>query len=161
MALCVDTILTNPAGNATTLTCLAEVKISGVYHTFDFISNALGIGSYGRTQSMAPFLLHAGEGFSVNCDHSGGTAWASIIEFDASANINDARLFSLASGNNTLFTVPAGKTVQLIGFPSALNLVQSGFVWYWNHTLASPTVTISVVPNAGSPAVANQIFTGA
>src|SRR5260370_7455327 len=146
MALCVDTILTNPAGNATTLTCLAEVKISGVYHTFDFISNALGIGSYGRTQSMAPFLLHAGEGFSVNCDHSGGTAWASIIEFDASANINDARLFSLASGNNTLFTVPAGKTVQLIGFPSAPNLLQIRSLRYINPPLPSPPCTLHLFP---------------
>jgi hypothetical protein len=160
LALAQDVILTNPAGNTGSITCLAAVKVSGVYHTFDFISNALAVGSYGRSQGMAPFLLHAGETFAVNTDRAGGSVWASIIEFDATANINDARLFTLASGNNTVFTVPAGKTVQFIGFPSALNLVQSGWVWYWNATLAIRTVSVNVVPSGGSPAVANQISTG-
>lgn len=159
LALCVDVILTNPTGNSNSITCLAEVKVSSTYHTFDFISNSLAAGSAGRSQSMAPFLLHAGESFSVNCDHSGGSAWASIIEFDSTANINDSRLFTLASGDNTVFTCPAGKTVQFVGFPSALNLPQTGWVWYWNASLGIRTVSMNAVPSGGSPAAANQIAT--
>ncbi len=157
LALVVDTLLTNPTGNTGTITCLAAAKVGGVYHTFDFISNALAVGSAGRSQSQAPFLLHAGETYAVNTDRAGGSVWASIIEFDATANINDARLFSLSAGNNTLFTVPVGKTVQFVGFPSALNLPQSGFVWYWNASLGIRTVSINAVPSGGSPSNANQI----
>lgn len=161
LALVVDVLLTNPTGNTGTITCLAAAKVGGVYHTFDFISNALAVGSAGRSQSLAPFLLHAGEGFAVNTDRAGGSVWASIIEFDATANINDSRLFTLASGDNTVFTVPAGKTVQFVGFPSGLSLPQSGWVWYWNATGGIRTVSMNAVPSGGSPSAANTIAASA
>lgn len=160
LALVVDVLLTNPTGNSGPITALAEAKVAGVYHTFDFISNALAVGNFGKSQSMAPFLLHAGETFAVNTDRAGGSVWASIIEFDATANINDARLFSLASGDNTVFTVPSGKTVQFVGYPSALNLPQGGWIWYWNASLGIRTIKANVVPSGSSPSVNNQIFGG-
>lgn len=95
----------------------------------------------------------------MNTDRAGGSVWASIIEFDATANINDSRLFTLASGDNTIFTVPVGKTVQFIGFPSALNLPQTGWVWYWNATGGIRTISINAVPSGSSPSAANQIAT--
>lgn len=157
MALAVDMIVTNPTGAGGTLSCLSEVKVSGVYHTFDFICTVLAAGSFGRSQSMAPFLLRAGETLAVNANRLGGSVWASVIEFDATANISDARLFSLSAGTNTLFTVPVGKTVQFVGFPSALNLPQSGFIWYWNNSGGIRTVTMNAVPSGGSVTVNNEI----
>lgn len=161
LALAVDMIVTNPTGNSEAVTVLAEVKTGGVYHTFDFVANQIAVGSAGRSVSMAPFLLHAGESLSINTSAAGVTVWASVIEFDATANINDARLFSLSVGNNTIFTVPAGKTVQFIGFPAALSLIQSGWVWYWNNTGATRTVSLNVVPSGQSPAANNTIFAAA
>jgi hypothetical protein len=160
MALWVDTVVTNPTGSGGAMTTLVQAKVSGTYHTFDFVSAGLAAGSYGRTAAQAPFLLLAGEIASVNLSTTGASVWPSIIEFDASANIARSVLFSLASGNNTVFTVPAGKTVQFVAFPSASSLPQVGTLWYWNNSGGTPTVSMNVVPNAGSPSLQNQIFTG-
>lgn len=157
LALVIDCLITNPTGNTGAVTCMGAVKTGGLYHTFDFICNNMAAGNNGRSQSLAPFLLRAGESFAVNTNRAGCSVWASIIEFDATANINDARLFALNAGDNTLFTVPANKTIQLIGFPSALNLGQSGWVWYWNNTLAIRNINMHVVPSGGAPSNNNKI----
>jgi len=158
-ALVLETMFTNPIGNAGAVTTLAEFKdTAGTYHTFDFIANNVAAGAASHANSMAPFLLHAGEKFAVNNSASGMSVWAYVVEFDATVPIFDARLLSLSSGANTLFTVPAGKTVSLIGFPAALNLVEAPTIWYWNNSGGARTITVNIVPNAGSPANANAIF---
>jgi hypothetical protein len=158
-ALVLETMFTNPIGNASAVTCVAQFKdTSGVYHTFDFIANNVAAGAVGHANSMAPFLLHAGEKFAVNNSAAGLSVWAYIVEFDNSAPIFDSRLLSLSAGANTVFTVPAGKTVSLIGFPSALQLIQTSLIWYWNNSGTARTVAVNIVPNAGAPANANAIF---
>ncbi len=64
----------------------------------------------------------------------------------------------MSAGANTLFTVPAGKTVTLIGFPSALNLIDANWIWYWNNSGLARTVAVNIVPSGSSPANANAIF---
>jgi hypothetical protein len=157
LALATNVIVTNPTGGPASLTSLSEVKVSGSYHTFDFVANGFPAGATASV-SMVPFLLHAGESFSLNNSAAGGSAWVDIIEFDNTANIQDSRLFSLAAGANTLFTVPTGKTVQFIGFPSGFNQTQSGYVYYWNNSGATRTISFNLVPNGGSPNINNQVF---
>src|SRR5215469_2809208 len=157
LALATNVIVTNPTGAPAHLTSLSEVKVSGSYHTFDFVANNILAGTTASV-SMVPFLLHAGESFSLNNSIAGGSAWVAIIEFDSTANIADSRLFSLSAGNNTLFTVPAGKTVSFIGFPSAFNQPGSGYVYYWNNSGATRTIFFNLVPSGGSPNNNNQVF---
>jgi predicted RecA/RadA family phage recombinase len=157
-ALVVDVVYTVPAGNPTSVTGLVEVKIGGTYHVFDFFAIGAVAGTYGGTNSVAPFLLAAGEIFAINTDHSGMSAWPFIVEFDDTANIADIRLLSLTSGANTLFTMPASKTIAFMGFPSAFTLPGAGRIWYYNGTLANRTIQLNVVPNGGSPGTANAIF---
>lgn len=161
MALVIDVTSTVPAGNPTSVTGLSEAKISGTYHPFDFFALGQAAGHYGEQRSLAPFLLRAGEIFAVNTDHSGLTAWPFIVEFDSVANITDTRLLSLSSGNNTLFTMPGGKTVAFVGMPSGLDLPGAGRVWYYNGTLADRTIQANLVPASGSPSLNNAIFNGA
>jgi hypothetical protein len=77
------------------------------------------------------------------------------------ANITDTRLLSLSSGNNTLFTMPGGKTIAFMGMPAGLNLPVTGRVWYYNGTLADRTIQINLVPASGSPSTNNAIFNAA
>jgi hypothetical protein len=161
-ALLLSAPFTNPTGNGNSPIVLAEVKTGGVYHTFDFVSNGAPAGTYGSDLAVAPFLLAAGESFSVNCGSSGDSVWAFLVEFDATVPIQDARLFSLAAGNNTLFTVPASKTVAFMGFPaSGSGGIQRGRVWYWNNTGANRIITMNAVPSGSSPSVNNQFQSAA
>jgi hypothetical protein len=156
LALAMNLIVTNPTGAAGSLTTISEVKVSGTYHTFDIAKN-IAAGTT-AAPSLAPFLLHAGEGFSLNNSIAGGSAWVAIIEFDNTANIADSRLFSLSAGANTLFTVPAGKTVSFIGFPSGFNQTGSGYTYYWNNSGATRTISYNIVPSGGSANNNNQVF---
>lgn len=156
-ALFIDALFTNPTGNANSPIMLAEVKVSGVYHTFDFVAQGEPAGTWGKSNAVQPFLLAAGETLAVHCSSSGNSIWPFIIEFDASAQIFDARLFSLNAGNNTLFTVPAGKTIILGNFPGATQNPYRGRIWYWNASGGARNISLNVVPNGGSVAAANQI----
>ncbi len=153
-ALLFDVIFTDPT---TAVSAFAEVKSAGVYHIFDFI-NLGSTGLSGQSNSVVPFLLHAGESFSVNTNNTGISVWPYIMEFDASAPIFDARLFSLNAGSNTLFTVPAGKTITFLNFGSNFNLPLIGQVYYFNKSGATRTVQINAIPNAGSASTANAVF---
>jgi hypothetical protein len=159
-ALVIDVTFTNPTGNPTTVVCDAEVKVSGVYHKFDFVANTAAIGTYGSSNSLAPFLLGAGEIFAVNTNNSGLSVWPWILEFDDTAPIFDARLFSLSIGDNTLFTVPVGKKVAFCSMPGSFGTPSVGKAYYYNLSGGSRTVKINVVPSGGSPAVANAIQNG-
>jgi len=160
-ALVIEVVFTNPAGNSGSVSCDAEVKIAGVYHRFDFATLGATVGTYASINSVAPFLLAAGETFAVNTDHAGLTVWPYIVEFDSSVPIFDARLLSLNAGNNTLFTVPANKTISFIAFPSSFNYPLQGHVWYYNLSGTNRTVQINAVPSGGSPGVGNAIFNAA
>jgi hypothetical protein len=157
LALALNVIVTLPTGAAGPLTVLSEVKVSGSYHTFDFVANGVFSGQT-ASQEMVPFLLHAGESFSLNNSIAGGSAWAAIVEFDNTANIADSRLFSLSAGNNTLFTVPAGKTVTFMGFLTGFNQIGTGYVFYWNNSGATRTIFFNLVPSGGSPNNNNEVF---
>jgi hypothetical protein len=156
LALAMNLLVTNPTGASGSLTAISEVKVSGSYHTFDIVKN-IAAGS-STSPAQPPFLLHAGESFSLNNSIAGGSAWVAIIEFDNTANIADSRLFSLAAGANTLFTVPAGKTVSFIGFPSGFNQTGSGYTYYWNNSGATRTISYNIVPSGGSANINNQVF---
>jgi hypothetical protein len=160
LAIVIDVTFTNPTGNASNVACDAEAKISGVYRHFDFVAINSIPGTFGSTSALAPFLLHAGETFSVNTNNAGLSVWPYIVEFDASTPIADARLLSFSAGNNTVFTVPAGKTISFGGMPSSSTGPMRGKVWYFNLSGATRTVQINVVPSGGSPAVGNAIFNG-
>lgn len=157
-ALVIEVVFTNPTGNSSSVSCDAEVKIAGVYHRFDFATLGATAGTYGSVNSVAPFLLAAGETFAVNTDHAGLTVWPYIVEFDSSVPIFDARLLSLNAGNNTLFTVPANKTISFIAFPSSFNYPLQGHVWYYNLSGTNRTVQINAVPSGGTAGVGNAIF---
>src|SRR5215831_15383930 len=59
LALAMNVIVTNPTGAAGSLTTISEVKVSGSYHTFDFVANGVFPGQTASVE-MVPFLLHAG-----------------------------------------------------------------------------------------------------
>src|SRR5690606_38967139 len=89
------------------MTGALQLKVSGNYYNFTALNTAWGNVS---TNSFG-IVINAGEGlsFTVN-SNAGGNLWARVMEMDISTPIYTARLLSLSAGDNTIFTVSAGKT---------------------------------------------------
>jgi len=160
-ALVVDGTYTVPTGNPSAVTCFAEYKSSGIYTKYDFISQAQPAGTIGTLALLVPMLLNAGESFSVNCNNAGLSLWPMILEFDAAAGVNIARLNTLNVGDNTLLTlVTAGiqliSNIEGVGAGSPLK----GTLWYFNNSGISRSIGWNLVPSGGSVGVSNQIAVG-
>ncbi len=158
-ALVIDVTFTNPADNPEgNVACDAAVKIGGNYHRFDYAAVTAMPGTYGSTSALAPFLLKSGETFAVHTSASGLSVWPYIIEFDEAAQIYDARLMALRSGENTLFTLHENASISFVGMPAANPGPMRGRIWYYNLSGASRNVQINAVPRAAVPAPGNAIF---
>jgi hypothetical protein len=71
-------------------------------------------------------MLNAGEILSVNtATNNGLNIWHIIYEMDASSPIYGGRVLGLANGDNTLFTISAGKTGTLLSGALSLFVLSS------------------------------------
>lgn len=159
------------AYNTTTVTVTStypQAKISGVYYR---LGGGFSLGSNASTNPnimLSSIVLDGGESISVNTNGTGVSIWFSVIQFDSSNALRSSRILSLANGNNTLFTVPAGKTYLNANFANNTgHIFSAGF---FNNTGISVNYSIYVIPSGGSPeekykfyptsAVANGSYSG-
>lgn len=131
-----------------------QLKISGNYYNFTAPNTIWGNVS---TNSFG-IVINPGEGlsFTVN-SNPGGNLWARIMEMDISTPIYTARLLSLAAGDNTIFTVGAGKTAITLDTLGGAYVNGSGGI-YKNFSGSSRSIKVYHVPNGGSSGTANQYF---
>lgn len=113
----------------------------------NFITGNFPIGS---------LLLEAGEAYSFDPGIANININLRIIEFDASSPLKSAKLYGLASGNNTIYTCPSGKTVFPVDgvtfMPTSLN---AGRIWC--SFTATITITPYFVPNGQAVGTTTQI----
>ncbi len=106
----------NPS--AGTITWASQIKVNGTYYrtksssSLSTLTGLTGTGFF--TTSM---VMNAGESVSINTTTTAGlNVWAVGIEFDEeNTNIVTGRVLNLISGNNTIYTVPPGKTAASVG----------------------------------------------
>jgi len=79
------------------------------------------------------------------------------MEMDISTPIFTARLLSLAAGDNTIFTVGAGKTAITLDTLGGVYVNGSGGL-YKNFSGASRSIKVYHIPNGGSSGTGNQYF---
>ncbi len=135
-----------------------QFKTGGTYYQM-IASAAVGATpTNAATVNVGVFLLLAGEILSLNANATGMSAWFDVIEFDsATTNIVRGLITSLANGNNTLYTVSAGKTSRLMPrFGSAAGNILSGAVGFINLSGGTLTYTLYAVPSAGAAGVTNE-----
>jgi hypothetical protein len=145
----------SPSGNASITPML---KSGGNYYNLNSTQTAtpIGVGAGGIVNLI---ILEAGESISTNQSTSSINVWISIMEFDSDIPFKTAKLLSLASGNNTVYTCPTGKTAIFVSdnlSPLSASLVKS--VNYWNNSGGSRNISAYHVPNGGSPGSSNQIL---
>lgn len=139
------------------ITYFWQIKVSSTYYR---ISSSVTLATGNRTSSTtvpAAIVLSAGESISINtATNNGLNVWIRVIEFDATfAGVKTARILSLANGDNTLYTVPAGKTAIILGTHMEMN---PGTINFCNASGASRDVIIYIVPSGETAGTTNQVF---
>ena len=159
-ALMVDVIYND--NNDSCNQVVSQVKISGTYFAYDFVTSVPGGSSTWNTQFNAPFLFLAGETFSLLKPGAGNGCrfMAHLIEFDATSPISRVLVTTFAAGNNTVFTAPSS-SIEFWGLPSAnggaLGITGSsggspfnGINWYFNNSGTTRTIQAFMVPNGAT-----------
>lgn len=130
-----------------------EFKVSGTYYRLSS-DTTVTTGNAGVVTIPSIIVLNAGEIFAINtATNSGLNCIFQAYEMDAGANLYTARNLALSNGNNTLYTVPAGKTANGAGFTANTN----SNVTVVNTTGGALNYIIYVVNSGGSVASTNQI----
>jgi len=148
------TLYNSSAGN---ITYYFQIKVSSTYYPIS-AATLLASGADSSSPSIpGSIVLGAGESIAVNTvTNNGLNIWMKVIEFDATfAGVKTSRILNLANGDNTLYTVPSGKTALILGTnldisPGTLNLS--------NRSGAARNITVYIVPSGGSAGTTNQIF---
>ena len=89
-----------------------QIKINDSYFRMLASQNVTTANAVAESSShILPMVLNAGESFSIHCATTAGfNFWIPALEFDEQeTRLGSGRVINLASGNNTLYTVPHGK----------------------------------------------------
>jgi hypothetical protein len=139
-------------GNAGIATLFAQIKISGTYYRLN--ANGAIAPSVGGNLNESGIILEPGDIISVNTDTANQNLWALIVQYPSTVPVYSPRLTSWVNGDNTLYTVPAGKTATALS-PTVLipNLTA---ITYANGSGGSRTTHQNIVNSGDSPAATNQ-----
>lgn len=127
-----------------------EVKIGGTYYA---ISQATTVNANVAAAATVPLqpILEAGDILAINTD--GGAALNTefrLLQFDNTFGLKTARLLSLASGNNTVYTVPAGKKAWPFNTNPNNSLNGDAAIGYVNRSTAARAIASFFVPSGQS-----------
>lgn len=138
---------TGSTGNATPI-----VKIGGSYYQ---LGQSVSItGSALGTVFPNIYVAEAGEIIAVNTTTTGFNIWIRAIEFDNTGPLFSPKLTSLSVGDNTLYTVPSGKSVFVI--PLNYVAVNNPLCYIWNNSGGDRTYNTFAVPNGDVSALGNK-----
>lgn len=148
----------NAGGTPSSVTSQPELKTGGSYYPLQIASTTAQNALIGTPSK--PIILEPGESASVNV-----TSLASalaygfpIVEFDSSIPFKTAKLTTLASGNNTLYTCPANTKAFILDSNLAIGSAAAQ-INYYNGSGGALTVQVYLVNSAGSQATTNSTST--
>lgn len=101
-------------------------------------------------------VLQAGEKLAMRTFSLGTNIWADIVQFDILPNLKPIK-YTLSNGNNTVYTVPAGKTAYIFGQYSSLSNYNAG-MFISNQSGTSRNYSIYFVPSGSAPLTSNLFF---
>lgn len=143
-------------GHATTSsTLIAMLKIGGVYYP---ATPSTSIAAQTTGSRSVTYVLEAGETLAVNMTQQPFNVVVSIMEFDNTSNLKSAKLVTptLTSGNNTVYTVPNGKSALVLNNTLTMCSGTQGTFTAGND-VGTIAYTWNVVPSGGSVATTNQM----
>lgn len=151
----VSLVAHNTAVAAVATTATASFDSGG---TYKILTSAASVGANATSViNYGNFIYAAGEVVGIRtATNNGLNVFGSVFLFDSTASIRTAKLTALTDGNNTVYTVPAGKTAFTFYILGA-NFAAPGMFAGVNTTT---TVAWNVVLSGGAVGTANRIATG-
>ncbi len=146
---------------ASSITAYPEVKLSGSGTYYPLQASQAVPASSAATVGGVYFILGQGDTISVNATAAGLNVWMDDIEFDAATPLTQVKFTGLASGDNTLYSVPSGKTAIIATLGFGAPGFAAGVVRYSNATAGSVTAHLNVVPSGNSAGSSNQVSAAA
>lgn len=141
---------------STSATLVAMLKIGGVYYPASASTSIIAQSTGSRSVT---YVLEAGEILAVNMTQQPFNVVVSIMEFDNTSNIKSAKLTTstLTSGDNTVYTVPNGKSALVLNNTLTMCSGTQGTFTAGNNSGGSVTYKWNVVPSGGSVGTTNQM----
>ncbi len=164
-ALLLGWVSTYITGGGGSVAAYLETKISGSYFR---LTNTRTIINVGEDESsfvdVIPKVLNAGETASINLNFPGAgilSTWLHLVEFDAISPLRSVTLTSFNMGDNTLYTVPTGRTFEVLAFYGLCS--SSGFriqsrMFYSNASGGRRDIRVYAVPKGSVSASANKLY---
>lgn len=150
-------------GNGSAGTYFTERKVASTYYRAGVTTLSIAAGasasSSDRAGTFNDVMLEAGESLSVNCSVANFNIIAAVIEFDATSPLKQGYKLGLSTGDNTLYTCPAGKVAMLVGL-SARGLVMpvsTASADVQVHDGSTRNYVLYFVPSGGSPGTSNKV----
>lgn len=104
------------ASGATASTFQPTVKIGGTYFKLNGVTASIAAGAGTGVNAIEPYIAEAGETYSIlQTTNTTFFIVAQIIEFDATSSLKTVKVTGPASGDNLIYTAPAGKSAWLVG----------------------------------------------
>jgi hypothetical protein len=136
------------------ITCFPEVKIGGSYYRLQSISSTCNAGvSTPLNAAFFPIVLEPGDIIAISTSGVGLNVSLKLIEYPAALKVYSPRLTSFAASANTLYTVPANTSANILGVNG---IFYGGYCNVTNGTGSNATYQIHTVPSGGSPGAGNQ-----
>lgn len=136
----------------------SEIYVSGTYYQLEGLSVLSGSANTSAF-TVFPIVLEAGERLALNTNATGATLFGNVVEFDNTAILKTYKVLSLSAGDNTIYTVPAGKSAIVLDAYCALNInVGTKAFGYFNGSGGSRTLNAFIVQSGGSTGTTNKII---
>lgn len=146
-ACVIGSFLDNQSGGS--VTYFSELKHSGIYYRVSSNATAAS-GSIANPSTFTSLVLSAGDSIAINvATTAGANVIYEILEFSDSSALIGAYLFGTTTGDNTIYTVPAGKTAKATSFASIISARQ--VVPIGTGAVAPGNTFIKCVKSGGSP----------
>lgn len=145
------------------VTVASQFKIGGTY--YPIANSTASVGTTLQT-SLGGFpgnVLEATDIVSiVTSVNNGLNMYCAVVEFDNTSALRGIRQIGLSTGDNTIYTVPAGKTATFTQLTNSTTLSanNSGSIKICNDAGGTHTFAVNNVPSGGSPASTNLMGAG-
>jgi hypothetical protein len=148
------TVFNGHATNSSTL--VPMLKIGGVYYPAGPSTSIIAQSTGSRSVT---YVLEAGEIIAANMTQQPFNVVVSIMEFDNTSNLKSAKLTTstLTSGDNTVYTVPNGKSALVLNNTLTMCSGTQGTFTAGNNSGGNVTYKWNVVPSGGSVGTTNQM----
>lgn len=157
--------------SAGSVTSTIQCKIGGNYYNVSAGSTFGANSNYSGTGTATHPVIEAGESFSVLTTATGESLFLGILEYDNTSGPRSVLLgnpavrsgATLAAGDNTFYTVSAGKsTLILAGTASSASHTSTGAVTatmsFINLSGGSRTLSLYTVPSGGTAGLSNKVY---